>query len=236
MVIRYPLRRDYGQRGERSLCFAHSLLSHLDWMSLIADLEMSLMFIVQNAINPEDTDILEGMRKQKKVLVRFSSGDAQKLSLETETAILSLSLLSDAHSHILRRRKLRREILFATEISIPTDRPSFLCQVAPLSPSLLLPNLTQSFRQFNQPSTTLWIHLSLITPLQCSTCLRVWHRHCFPAISEQCGERKKSGYGVEEERRMSIFGVGLEGHLRGERRGVFLSFWRLPSTRFRGEE
>ncbi|GMT16742.1 hypothetical protein PFISCL1PPCAC_8039, partial [Pristionchus fissidentatus] len=60
--------------------------------------------------------------------------------------------------------------------------------------------------------------LSLLNSLQCSVCAAVWHKACFPQITVHCGHQ--SARRTNSDRRMSIFGVNLETHLREEQRAI----------------
>ncbi|GMR37072.1 hypothetical protein PMAYCL1PPCAC_07267, partial [Pristionchus mayeri] len=60
--------------------------------------------------------------------------------------------------------------------------------------------------------------LSLLNSLQCSVCSLVWHKTCFPQISVSCGHQ--TARRTNSDRRMSIFGVNLETHLKDEQRAI----------------
>lgn len=60
--------------------------------------------------------------------------------------------------------------------------------------------------------------LSILSTVQCAQCGMVWHKSCLSRITIFCGQNTK---GLSDcARRMSIFGVPLEGHLDGEHREV----------------
>ncbi|GMS84771.1 hypothetical protein PENTCL1PPCAC_6946, partial [Pristionchus entomophagus] len=60
--------------------------------------------------------------------------------------------------------------------------------------------------------------LSLLNSLQCSVCSLVWHKACFPQITVSCGHQ--TARRTNSDRRMSIFGVNLETHLKDEQRSI----------------
>ncbi|KAK6034833.1 phorbol esters/diacylglycerol binding domain protein [Cooperia oncophora] len=57
--------------------------------------------------------------------------------------------------------------------------------------------------------------LSILYTVQCTECGAQWHKTCFPKTTQTCGQSARPS-----DRRMSIFGVSLEGHLEMQRRNI----------------
>nr|CDJ93111.1 Protein kinase C and RhoGAP domain containing protein [Haemonchus contortus] len=57
--------------------------------------------------------------------------------------------------------------------------------------------------------------LSILYTVQCTDCGAQWHKTCFPKTTQTCGQSDRPC-----ERRMSIFGVSLQGHLEMQQRTV----------------
>ncbi|CAI4228289.1 unnamed protein product [Auanema sp. JU1783] len=58
--------------------------------------------------------------------------------------------------------------------------------------------------------------LSIVFTVQCIDCQQQWHRSCFPKTSISCGQTLRAS----ADRRMSIFGVSLKGHLDMQKRSI----------------
>lgn len=67
-------------------------------------------------------------------------------------------------------------------------------------------------------------HLLLFDALKCQCCALVWHRKCLPIVQLWCGPSAANRHsllsGDREQRRTSIFGVPLKGHLETVHRQV----------------
>ncbi|VDL83035.1 unnamed protein product, partial [Nippostrongylus brasiliensis] len=57
--------------------------------------------------------------------------------------------------------------------------------------------------------------LSILYTVQCTDCGAQWHKTCFPKTTQTCGQPARPS-----DRRMSIFGVSLQGHLEMQQRSV----------------
>ncbi|KAJ1370809.1 hypothetical protein KIN20_032615 [Parelaphostrongylus tenuis] len=57
--------------------------------------------------------------------------------------------------------------------------------------------------------------LSILYTVQCIDCGSQWHKTCFPKTTQTCGQAERPS-----DRRMSIFGVSLQGHLEQQERRI----------------
>lgn len=64
-------------------------------------------------------------------------------------------------------------------------------------------------------------HLVIFDAFKCSTCGIVWHKKCLASVTVICGPSARR---ITEEslaqRRMSIFGIPLKGHLDAQQRQI----------------
>uniref|UniRef100_A0A915EV06 Uncharacterized protein n=1 Tax=Ditylenchus dipsaci TaxID=166011 RepID=A0A915EV06_9BILA len=63
-------------------------------------------------------------------------------------------------------------------------------------------------------------HYVVFDALKCSTCGIVWHKKCLNSVAVYCGPGALAEHSSMAQRRMSIFGVPLQGHLEAQHRKV----------------
>lgn len=64
-------------------------------------------------------------------------------------------------------------------------------------------------------------HLVIFDALKCSMCGIVWHKKCLGSVTVYCGpSARRLTESSDAQRRMSIFGVPLKGHLEAQQRKV----------------